>query len=116
MENVNTYQFLSTLEKKVHDWLTKNDILFTTQETMFGSYGELGSATVDFVLPDRNLVLRVMGSFWHSSMEAKARDEFGKEQLLNAGYQVVDLWEENLDDTKIGKTMRKALRGEEVLR
>jgi len=112
----NTYDFLSSLEKKVHDWLTKNDILFSTQETMFGSYGELGSATVDFIIPDRNLALRVMGSFWHSSMEAKARDEFGKERLINQGYTVVDLYEENLSDDKVEKTLRLALQGQEVLK
>ena len=112
----NAYDFLSSLEKKVYDWLTKNDILFSTQETMFGFSGELGSATVDFVLPDRNLIFRVMGAYWHSSIESKARDEFGKEQLLNAGYQVVDLWEENLKDDNLDRTMRLALDGQEVLR
>ena len=112
----NAYDFLSSLEKKVYDWLTKNDILFSTQETMFGSPSEVGSAVVDFIIGDRNLALRVMGSYFHSGLEAKARDEFGKEQLLNAGYQVVDLWEENLKDDNLDRTMRLALDGQEVLR
>ena len=112
----NAYDFLSSLEKKVHDWLTKNDILFSTQETMFGLASEVGSAVVDFIIGDRNLVLRVMGSYWHSSIESKARDEFGKEQLLNAGYQVVDLWESDLTDDKITHTLRLALEGQEILK
>ena len=110
------YDFLSSLEKKVYDWLTKNDILFSTQETMFGSASELGSAVVDFIIGDRNLALRIMGSYWHSSIESKARDEFGKEQLLNAGYQVVDLWEDDLADDKITHTLRLALEGQEILK
>jgi len=116
MRNQSDYNFLSTLEKKVYDWLTKNKIPFSTQEPMFGFSGELGSATIDFVLGERNIVLRVMGKYYHSSIESKARDDFGKEQLLNAGYQVVDLWEESLSVDKIEGTMRMAIEGQEVLR
>ena len=113
---IDQLQFLSELEKKVHNWLTKNNIPFEMQKTMFGAHGELGSATVDFLISGRNLALRVMGSYYHTSMEARARDEFGKEQLLNAGYQVVDLWEDDLADDKITHTLRLALEGQEILK
>ena len=112
----NIYAFLSELEKKVYNWLTKRDIPFTTQEPMFGVAGELGSAVVDFVIEERNLVLRIMGSYYHSTMEAKARDEFGKEQLINKGYIVVDLREEDLTDERITRTLEMALEGQEALR
>jgi len=82
---------------------------------MFGYAGELGSATVDFIIPDRNLALRVMGGYYHSTLESKARDEFGKEQLINRGYIVVDLLEENLADDKIEHTMELAIEGVEAL-
>jgi very-short-patch-repair endonuclease len=110
------YQFLSALEKKIYTWLSEREIPFVTQQPMFGIAGEVGSATVDFIINERNLALRVMGSYWHSSIESRARDEFGKEQLINKGYIVVDLWEENLSDDKIDTTMEAAMRGEEVLR
>ena len=116
MANANIYQFLSDLEKKVFNWLTKREILFTTQEPMFGVAGELGSAIVDFVLTERNIVLRIMGSYYHSTIEAKARDEFGKEQLINRGYIVVDLREEDLSDERITRTLEMALEGQETLR
>ena len=112
----NQYQFLSTLEKKVYNWLSKREIPFTTQEPMFGVAGEAGSAVIDFVLTERNIVLRTMGSYWHSGLEAKARDEFGKEQLVNKGYIVVDLWEEDLADERIEHTLELALEGQEVIR
>ena len=112
----NQYQFLSTLEKKVYDWLAKREIPFTTQEPMFGIAGEAGSATVDFIIDERNLALRVMGSYWHSGLEAKARDEFGKGQLVNEGFIVVDLQEEDLADDKINHTMELALEGVETIR
>ena len=112
----NVYAFLSELEKKVYSWLTKREIPFTTQEPMFGVAGELGSAVVDFVIEERNLVLRIMGSYYHSTIEAKARDEFGKEQLINRGYIVVDLREEDLSDERITRTLEMALEGQEALR
>ena len=77
---------------------------------MFG-IAEAGSATIDFILTERNIVLRVMGSYWHSGLEAEARDDFGKEQLINRGYQVVDLWEERLDDDNLENTMKLAIEG-----
>jgi len=107
------YKYLSNLEKKVHNWLTKNKISFTTQEKMFG-IRELGSAVVDFVIPDRNLVWRIMGGYWHSSFESQARDELGKERLMNEGYIVVDLQEKDLQQN-IERTLRLALMGQEVL-
>jgi very-short-patch-repair endonuclease len=113
---ISTYNFLSTLEKKVYNWLTKRNILFTTQEPMFGYAGELGSAVVDFVLSERNIVLRTMGSYWHSGLKSEARDDFGKEQLINRGYIVVDLREEDLTDDKINHTLEMALEGQEALR
>ena len=112
----NQYQFLSDLEKKVFNWLSKRDIPFTTQKQMFGIAGEAGSATVDFIIEERHLALRVMGSYWHSGLEAKARDEFGKGQLVNEGFIVVDLWEEDLSDDKIQHTMELALEGVETIR
>lgn len=116
MAESNIYQFLSSLEKKVYNWLVKNKIPFTTQEKMFGYSGELGSATVDFVLGERNIVLRVMGAYFHSGLESEARDDFGKEQLINRGYIVVDLWEEDLTDENLDRTMELALQGAEVPR
>ena len=112
----NVYQFLSDLERKVYNWLSKREIPFTTQEPMFGVAGEAGSAVIDFVLTERNIVLRTMGSYWHSGLKSKARDSLGKERLINAGYQVVDLWEENLTDDKIQNTMELAIEGQEALR
>ena len=109
------YDFLSTLEKKVWDWLTKNNIPFETEVQMLAPAREVGSAIVDFRIPNRNLIIRVMGSYWHSGLTAKTRDEFTKEQLMNQGYTVVDIWEENLTKDKIDRTMRLALEGQEVL-
>ena len=110
------YEFMSDLEKKVYNWLMKNNILFETQQTMFGMASDFGSATVDFIIPDRNLALRVMGTYYHTGITPEARDRLGKERLIAEGYVVVDLHEENLTDERIENTMRLAMRGEEALR
>ena len=110
------YTMMSELEKKVASWLSRNKISFDAQVPMFGASGELGSATVDFILRERNLIMRCMGSYWHSGAEAKARDLFGREQLVNKGYIVVDLQEEDLADDKITHTLRLALEGQEILK
>lgn len=116
MINASDYSFLSALEQKVYDWLTRKNIPFSTQDTMLAPAREIGSAIVDFVIPDRNLLLRVMGSYFHSTFEAKARDILSKERLMAQGYTVVDLLEENLSDEKIENTMKLALLGQEMLR
>lgn len=116
MTDASDFQFLSSLEKKVWTWLVRNNIQFETERVMLAEARELGSAIVDFVIPDKNLILRVMGSYYHSGLEAKARDEFSKERLMNQGYIVIDLWEENLSAARIENTMRLALQGQESLR
>jgi len=110
------YNYLSDLEKKVFNWLSSHEIPFTYQQRMYGDRGELGSATVDFILTDRNIALRCMGSYWHSGLEANARDAFGKERLINDGYIVIDLWDEMLEDDRIDSTMEMAVQGIEVIR
>jgi len=108
------YAFLNNLEKVIASWLMKHDIAFQTQVPMFG-IGELGAATVDFVLIERNIVLRCMGTFWHSGLETNARDLLGKEKLAEVGYTVVDVREENLTAGKIDSTMELAISGQEAL-
>ena len=115
MTDKSEYAFLSTLERKVWDWLTRNNISFQTEQVMLAEAREIGSAVVDFLIPDKNLILRVMGSYWHSGLTSKARDEMTKIDLMNQGYTVVDIWEENLSTAKIDRTLRMAIEGQEVI-
>ena len=81
---------------------------------MFGA-GELGSATVDFILTARNIALRVMGTFWHSGLETNARDLLGREKLTEAGYTVVDVWEDDIN-RNLDAVMELAIQGQEMLK
>ena len=110
---VDIYPFLSDLEKIIYVWLVKNNVLFNTQQR-FGGYMDVGSGVVDFILPENNIALRVMGSYWHHGLKVEGRDALGREMLTAAGYIVVDVAEEGLRPDRLEHTMRAALRGEEV--
>ena len=105
--------FLNNLEKIVYGWLIKHSILFTAQAPMFGA-GELGSATVDFILTARNVAIRTMGGYWHTGLETNARDLLGREKLAEAGYTVVDVWEDDINHN-LDATMELAIQGQEML-
>lgn len=96
----------------VASWLVKNDIHFTLQEKFFGGVTQAGGAVVDFLIPERNLIIRVM-SYWHLSGEARSRDEIQKIKLLSEGYTVIDIWEEAIMEN-LDYVMREALEGREV--
>ena len=107
--------FLNNLEKIVYGWLIKHSILFTAQAPMFGGIGELGSATVDFILTARNVAIRTMGGYWHTGLETNARDLLGREKLAEAGYTVVDVWEDDIN-RNLETTMELAIAGQEMLK
>ncbi len=108
------FAFLSDIEKVVYIWLTNHKIPFNMQQR-FGTYREVGSATVDFILPESNIALRIMGRYWHTGLEMEGRDAMGKEILAQMGYIVVDLWEETLQPYRLDDTMEHAIKGEEVI-
>ena len=111
-----SFDMLSSAEQQVYKWLTLHKIPFDTQVKMFAGYTEIGGSVVDFIIPDKMLALRIMGVYWHSSIEAQSRDRLSRERLTEAGYHVVDIWEDQLTDDKIDYTMNNALQGVEIPR
>ena len=114
MQDANMYFLLNNLERIVYHWLIKHSILFTAQAPMFGA-GELGSATVDFILTARNVAIRTMGGYWHTGLEVNARDLLGREKLTEAGYTVVDVWEDDINHN-LDAVMELAIAGQEMLK
>ena len=117
MRDESVYLSLTEPERKVWDWLARHNINFDTQYRIpeLGMTGERGSAIVDFIIRERNLVIRVQGSYWHRTLEGKSRDNLSRERMTGAGYQVVDILPENLSVEKIDDTMKLALQGQEAL-
>ena len=110
------YTILTEPEKAVWRWLYNRKIAFEAQQRMFGGRLETGGTVADFILPNHALALRVMGVYWHASIRAQARDLISREKLTEAGYQVVDLWEDKLTEDKIENTMKLAIQGLELPR
>lgn len=105
-------EIMTEPEQLVYSWLTQRKIPFQTQVNMFGGVTEAGGAKIDFVLQEENIIIRVM-SYWHSVGPALARDRLQKIALINDGWTVVDVQEEDLKEN-LNLVMNKALRGEEI--
>lgn len=104
---------LSTPEKVVYSYLTMYQIPFEMQEKFFGGVTMIGGSVVDFTLDQYNLALRVMGTYWHSSVEAMSRDRESRLRLMGLGYTVIDMWEDKLmQDPET--VIQLALQGVEV--
>jgi len=104
------------LEILVMNWLNKRKINYEFQTSLIGGFYELGGAVVDFLIPDRMLAWRVMGEYWHRGVVQSGRDVIQKEEIFNKiGYTVVNLWGNDLQ-SRLDETLRRALRGEEMLR
>jgi hypothetical protein len=103
---------MSDLEAKVYMWLSKKGIPFDFQTQLIGLRGvrELGDALVDFLLPENNILLRVMGEYFHTGVNVEARDVVQKERLQGMGYMVIDLLESDLTD-RFEYTMQQAVQG-----
>ncbi len=56
----------------------------------------IGPYTVDFLIPDRNIVVECDGSYWHSKPNVKARDIVRDKWLSDRGFQVVRLDEPDI--------------------
>ncbi len=104
-------EVMTSPEQLVFNWLTQRKIPFRTQVGFLGGVTEAGGARVDFVLDELNIIIRVQ-SYWHSVGAARARDELQRIALVNEGWIVVDVQEEDLNEN-LNETMSKALKGEE---
>jgi len=89
--------FATEPEKTVYYALVRLGEIFTFQVQMLGQHGEKGSAIADFTLPNHALVLRVVGEYWHSFPETKARDQMQRIALETQGWKVIDLMESDIN-------------------
>ena len=106
---------MSNIEEIVFRWLTKRKISFEFQTSLSGGIFELGGAVVDFLLRERGLAWRVMGEYYHRGVEKTGSDIIQKEMLSALGWQVCDLWSDDLLN-QLEETMQLALQGREMLR
>jgi len=108
------------LEALVFLWLEgqgyREGVDFSFQSGLFGGRQEAGGQVADFILYTGRaypLVIRVMGEYWHESPEAQGKDDGGKSLLIAQGFEVVDVWGQDIL-TSLNFTMEQALRGIEL--
>lgn len=102
------------IEKMVYNWLKQRNVDFQFQTSVTGGFGQqIGDATVDFVLMDLDIMLRVMGAYWHEGQSKRGIDTVQKERLQSMGYTVVDLWENDIK-TRLDTLMKAAIQGQEL--
>ena len=77
--------------------LQARNIPFQMQVNYEGGVGILGGMRVDFVLMDYGAVLRVQGP-WHQFPTARSRDEMQRVYLSGRGLNVIDIFEQDLED------------------
>lgn len=93
---------ITPLEEKVGKWLTDKMVRFEFQSSILG-------VQFNFTIPDKDLILRIKEGYKQISGE----DVIISEQLKGQGYDVVNLWEEDID-RRLNLTMTNALEGKEI--
>lgn len=85
---------------------------FQFQSSYFGGRMDLGGLVADFVIDALTppLIIRVQGEYWHQLPGRRARDFYEMVQLIEHGFQVVDVWEDDLR-TRLDFAMNQALKG-----
>ena len=106
----------TSIEWMVFRWLEQHKIEFSFQSSLRGGRMMLGGAVADFILPEYRMVWRVQGTYFHmNSAQKEANDIVQKQWLIDDGYQVIDLWEEQIRRS-VNAVCQAALRGVELPR
>ena len=85
-------------ERVVYKELLKRHIPFDFQSSLAGGRLLLGGMVADFILLDRNLIIRVQGSKWHTGYFNEIEDRMQAGILQAYGYDVVDVWDWQIED------------------
>ena len=96
-------------------WLDARNIEYRFQTSLRGGWYALGGAVVDFLLDDSRLAWRIFGEYWHRGIIKEGSDLIQREMLARLGWQVVDLWGDDIKD-RTDETLSLALEGQEVLK
>lgn len=79
----------SEIEKIVRKQLVKRKVKFIRQ-------AKISRYSVDFLLPDRKIILEADGTYWHSTPIQIEKDKIRDKNLMNRGYQIIHISEEDI--------------------
>ncbi len=104
----------SDLEILVYYYLLTKGEVFEFQAQLIGGFGnETGDTKVDFTLPEKMILFRVQGDYFHTGADVEAKDYLQKDRLSAMGYTVIDLWGHDLQHS-FNETMTLAMQGQEM--
>lgn len=107
-----TESLFTEIEGQVGQWLNNKRIKYDFQSSLVGGRSELGGLTVPFILSDFNLALRIFDEIT-LDLEVQAKNKIERQQLLNIGFIVVDLHEDDIT-RNIDTVMERAIQGREM--
>lgn len=110
-----TQQVASGPEQLVIKWLDEHGFQgrYSFQTIFGGGRTQLGGMTLDFLIKDLSLAIRIQGTYYHQGTEIEGRDLIQKQQLMAMGLMVVDVWEHDLYQN-IDQVMELAMAGQEL--
>jgi len=82
-------------ERMVENYLLFNNILYVKQFKY--KYG-----IADFWLPEDNIIIEVLGNYWHSLPEKIEKDKKKISYLKNKGFDVIVMWESDIKNKGCG--------------
>lgn len=94
---------LTTLYIRVYWALKRLRAHFVPQVNYEGGAGYPGGTRVDFLLPDRNMVIYVQGPYYHETGESRARDMLNELMLRARGITPVLIWFWELENTEMAE-------------
>lgn len=93
----------SDLEIRVYWALKRLRAYFIPQVNYEGGAGYPGGTRVDFLLPDRNMVIYVQGPYYHETGESRARDVLNELMLRARGITPVLIWWYELENSEMAE-------------
>ncbi len=110
----------TTIEIKIQDYLTMLKIEFVTHKYIDINH----SYQCDIFVPSINLVIECDGDYWHGNpekypknklskrqKEQKMRDNNRTKELLEKGYRVIRIWEDEIRKMKLEDFQSKLMEG-----
>ncbi len=97
----------TTIEIKIQNFLKQLGIEYFTHQYMKIEHGY----QCDILIPSMNLVIECDGDYWHKYPIGREIDDIRTQELLDKGFKVIRLWENEIRPMKINNFRNKILKG-----
>ena len=81
----------TSIEQKIEKLLIREGIEYRKQVPLLHKF------IVDFLIPNKNLVIECDGDYWHNRLGVQEKDKIRDNTLTQNGYTVIRLWEHEIN-------------------